>query len=124
MLLGLKGQRTAKDNIMLQVQVSFIYLSILLMFTNSLFNPSTYLEFCGIWIVYSFTWYKLDKILGRLHELEEHAIVCAWCGSVKHAGEYTAVISHGICPNCTETQMKELSKIKENICIQKNSHNV
>ena len=83
-----------------------------------------YIESSVLVLLYAITWRATTITLSKLHELEEHAIVCAWCGSVKHAGEYTAMISHGICPNCTETQMKELDKIKENICIQKNPHSI
>lgn len=102
--------------------MSYIGLSILLYITHSGVDLLTHI--ITTMFFYVLTWSAVNKVMRRLQEVEEHAIVCAWCGSVKHAGEYATKVSHGICPNCTETQMKELSKIKENICIQKNPHDI
>jgi formylmethanofuran dehydrogenase subunit E len=63
--------------------------------------------------LYTFTWREVHVILLRLEEVEEIVLQCAWCKSVKTAGDYTDKVSHTICPDCLKKELKNISGVQE-----------
>jgi hypothetical protein len=54
-----------------------------------------------------------QRLLKRLHHLEEYLRMCAWCRKLEHGGEwmpledyfgsaFSTKTSHGVCPDCSQ----------------------
>ena len=39
-------------------------------------------------------------------------VVCAWCNKVIRDGDYDTDVSHGICKECYENEIKKLDEMK------------
>jgi hypothetical protein len=68
--------------------------------------------------LYTFTWREVHIILLRLEEVEELVLQCAWCKSIRTAGEYKKNVSHSICPDCFKKEVEAIS------CLQEPPHDV
>lgn len=74
----------------------------------------------AIWFFVSISTRRLMK---RVRQLEEFMRVCAWCRRIDNKGEWMRLeefmaqgfdtpTTHGICPECLETQRAALAKAK------------
>lgn len=68
-----------------------------------------------IWLIVHLT---TQRLLKRLHELEDYLLICSWCRKVGHDDQWLTLeryfdskfstgTSHGICPECAEKQYEE-----------------
>jgi hypothetical protein len=70
----------------------------------------------GVWAAVHIS---TQRLLKRLHHLEEYLLVCAWCRKIGHEGQWMTTenyfgsafetqTTHGICPECSR-------KLQENV---------
>lgn len=67
-----------------------------------------------------------QRVLKRLHQLEEFLLVCAWCRKIGHEGQWMTMeeyfgsalstpTTHGICPECSRNVKQTLDRRAERV---------
>ena len=75
----------------------------------------------AVWLLVSAS---TGRLLKRVRQLEEFMKVCAWCRRIDYHGEWMKLeqfmqqgfdtpTTHGICPECFQTQQAAIQKAKE-----------
>ncbi len=76
----------------------------------------------AVWLLVS---RSTHRVLARIQYLEEFIKICAWCRRIDYKGRwmpleefleqgYDTPTSHGICPDCLESQKAALERAKHN----------
>lgn len=103
----IRGIKSSKNDLWLAIQVAYLIFILLTILSHPKYDEALLVDIASIVLLYIITWNSVVKILVRLQDIEEHVVICAWCNSVKHAGEFTDKISHSICPDCLTRVKKE-----------------
>lgn len=76
-----------------------------------------------ILLVWTWVHQATNRLLKRLHYLEEFLRICSWCRKVCHEGEwlemekyfnsrFATTTTHGMCPECLKQKVKEIGSAK------------
>ena len=93
---------------------------------NEAFTPNWHravLRTAVLLLVWTWVHVATNRLLRRLHYLEDFLRICSWCRRVCHDGEWLELekyfsskfdtqTTHGMCPDCLKKRVEEISTAK------------